>query len=44
MNEDNVIFDKEKPNIFYTEKNTFYLAKYEINPNFIESLKLIGTQ
>lgn len=40
MNEDNVIFDKEKPNVFYTEKNSFYLAKYELNPNLIEALRL----
>lgn len=40
MNEDTLIFDKINPCLFYTEKNSFYLAKCEINPNVFEALKL----
>lgn len=38
--EDTVIFDKLRPNVFYTEKEAFFLAKYEINPSIMEALKL----
>eukprot|EP00347_Sterkiella_histriomuscorum_P008764 403343844 len=37
--EDNVIFDRTKPNVFYTDKNSFYLTKYEINPLVTEALR-----
>ena len=39
MNEDTIIFDRKNPCCFYTDKNNFYLAKCEINPNVIEALK-----
>lgn len=41
-NEDNVIFDKNDPKVFYTAKGSFYLAKYEINPALYDSLKMIN--
>ena len=40
FNEDTVVFDVNNPRIFYTSKNSLYLAKYEINPALYEALRI----